>query len=137
MTGKQEAVRRLVEVCPGFTEAWRVHLESWKGKPAGEYNDLGALADWVVKQIATGEMDCFPQLFREVEELLLGATEELRDLLVIGFLEDLQNVSVNNDVDPDVILSFLGRESRKGWFDLIKFWHGPDASGWVGQKREG
>jgi len=134
MTDKQEAVRRLVRVCPGFAEAWRKHLDWWGGEPAGEYNDLGELAEWVVKQITAGELDCFPALFSEVEVLLDGASDELNILLVVGFLEDLQNIAVNTGADPDVVLSFLGRESRKGWFELIKMRHGPDGFGWVGQK---
>jgi hypothetical protein len=39
---------------------------------------------------------------------------------VIGLLEDIQNVSKDDHVDPDFALSYLGPESRKEWFFLIR-----------------
>jgi len=127
-------VRRLIAICPGFAQAWQAHLDWWEGEPAGDYNDVGALAQWVVERIGAGELDCLPALFQDVEAILEDASDELRNLLLVGFLEDVQNVAANTGVDPDVVLPFLGPESRKGWFDLIKFWHGPDGSGWVGRR---
>jgi hypothetical protein len=134
---KSQAVERLVAACSGFKDAWQAHREQWKGEPAGDYNDLGVLAQWVVDRMAAGDHDCFAMLFSELEALLSNASPELRDLLVVGFLEDIQNVSTNRDIDPDVVLPFLGRESRRGWFDLIRLWHGPDGTGWSGQKHDG
>jgi hypothetical protein len=133
---KSQAVERLVAVCSGFNDAWQAHRDWWKGEPAGDYNDLGALAQWVVDRMAAGEHDCFATLFSELEALLSNASPKLRDLLVVGFLEDIQNVSTNRGIDPDVVLPFLGRESRRGWFDLIRLWHGPDGTGWPGQKHD-
>lgn len=34
-----ELMLRLVEQFPGFRARWQAHLESWKGEPAGNYND--------------------------------------------------------------------------------------------------
>jgi hypothetical protein len=136
LTELGDAVRRLVSVCPAFNDAWQAHLRYWEGEPAGEYNDLGALALWLVDQMDARRLECFPALFGEVEVLLGKASPELRDLLVVGLLEDIQNVSTNRGVDPDVALSFLGPQSRGGWFELIRMWHGPDGSGWVGQKTD-
>ncbi len=134
MLAKDEAVRRLVAACPSFDKAWQAHLAWWKGEPAGEYNDLGALAEWVVDQMAEGHLGCFDTLFNEVELLLTGANAELRNLLVIGFLEDIQNIAANRETDPDIVLPFLGPETRKGWFELINMWHGPGGEGWPGRK---
>lgn len=136
MVTKAEVVRRLVTACPGFNDAWQAHLQWWEGEPAGEYNDLGALAEWIVDRMADGDIEYFPALFTEVEALLRDANTEVRNLLVIGLLEDIQNVAVNRPVDPDLILPFLGPEGRQGWFELIDMWHRPDGVGWPGQKRD-
>jgi hypothetical protein len=133
---KSTAVARLVGICPAFNEAWRQHRARWAGKPAGEYNDLGALAHWVVDETAAGRFECFPAIFDELEVLLALADADLRDLLVVGFLEDVQNIATNRHVDPDLVLPFLGRETRMGWFELIRMWHGPDGSGWPGERRD-
>jgi hypothetical protein len=137
VTDVADAVLRLVNACPGFKDAWEEHLDWWEGEPAGEYNDLGALAEWVADQLAARDFDCFPRLFGEVEALLVPAKRELRELLVVGLLEDTQNVATNRKIDPDLVLPFLGPESRKAWFELIRLWHGPDGSGWPGQKHDG
>jgi len=131
-----EAARRLVAVCPEFSQAWRKHLDWWDGEPAGEYNDVAALAHWIVEQMAANNLDCFPALFGEVETTLEAAGPRLRDLLVVGLLEDIQNISAHGAADPDIALAFLGPESRMGWFELIRSWHGADGTGWAGQKRE-
>jgi hypothetical protein len=96
------------------------YLDSWEGKPSGEYNDISVLADWIVGRMAAGVTDCFPEVFDEVESLLVGATSEVRNVIVIGLLEDIQNVSKDQHVDPDIALSYLGPESRKEWFFLIR-----------------
>lgn len=136
MVEKSEAVERLVARCLGFKDAWQAHRDWWEGQPAGEYNDLGALARWVADRMAVGDHECFPMLFDEVEALLSNANQELRDLLIVGLLEDIQNIATNRGINPDVVLPFLGPESRKGWFELIRLWHGPDGAGWPGQKQD-
>jgi hypothetical protein len=133
---KPEAVQRLVAACPGFAETWNKHRANWGLERAGDYNDLGVLALWLVDQMAGGRLDCFPELFGELELLLAAASEEVRDLLVVGFLEDLQNIAANRQIDPDLALNFLGTESRRGWFELIRSWHGPTGTGWPGQRAE-
>jgi hypothetical protein len=130
----EAAIQRLVGICPEFQPSWREYLASWERKPAGEYNQIGSLARWVVDRMAAQQVECFPALFGEVETMLDGASEDLRAVLVIGLLEDIQYVSTDRGVDPDIALSFLGPESRKSWFELIRQLHGPERGGWVGQK---
>jgi hypothetical protein len=127
------AIQRLVDVCPEFKPAWQEYLASWEGTPTGEFNHINALADWLVDLMAAQRLECFPSLFGEVEALLVGASADLRDVLVIGLLEDLQYLSTDRGVDPDIALAFLGPESRKSWFELIRLLHGPERGGWVGQ----
>ena len=83
-----------------------------------------------------GKLDCFSALFDEVERSLTAADSEVRDMLVIGLLEDIQNISTWGKIDPDIGLPFLGPESRKGWFELIRMWHGRPGDGWPGQKED-
>lgn len=136
MSSNADAVARLIRVCPGFKDRWEAHVVQWERQPAGYYNDLGALAHWVVDRMAVSDLACLPELFREFEAILDGANEDTRDLLVVGFLEDLQNIAANREIEPDLVLPFLGPLSRAGWFELIASWHGPEGSGWPGQKKD-
>jgi hypothetical protein len=129
---ERQAVERLVAICPGFAPHWLRYLSSWEGTPSGEYNHMGALAEWVVSCMAIGELDCFSMLFEEVESLLVGASTDVRNVLVIGLLEDIQYMSVDRRVGPDIALRFLGPESRKEWFDLVRTVH----RDWPGKSRE-
>jgi hypothetical protein len=117
---ERQAVRRLVAVCPDFAPHWLQYLDSWEGKQSGEYNDMSALGEWVVNRMAAGILECMAELFDEVESLLVGASTEVRNVIVIGLLEDIQNMSRDLRVDPDIALSFLGPKSRKEWFLLIR-----------------
>ncbi len=132
MINERQAVERLVAVCPEFGPHWQGYLDSWDGTPSGEYNDVGALADWVVDRIVVGDLACFGKLFEEVEGLLANATTDVRNLIVIGLLEDIQYISKDRGIDPDITLGFLGRESRKEWFFLVR----SVQRDWPGQRRE-
>src|ERR1039457_6616925 len=133
----QEAEDRLVAACSGFEETWLQRRAEWGSEQGGHYNDLGALAVWLVDRMAARQLDCFDHLFDELEALLADPSAELRELLVVGFLEDIQNVASNHRVDPDIVLPFLGPEARKGWFELIRMWHGDAGAGWPGQTEDG
>src|SRR5690348_1885842 len=120
MITESEAVRRLVSVCPDFQDTWRQHLD-WSPND-GEYIHVGVLAEWVVDRVAAGELGCLTELFAEVEAILGDATNDVRNLLVIGLLElfALGKLTPKPDTfDPDVVLGFLGVQARKEWFWLI------------------
>jgi hypothetical protein len=129
---ERQAADRLVAVCPGFAPYWLEYLDSTERVPTGEFNDISALAAWVIDRMAIGNFDCFAELFQEAENLLATGTTEVRDLVVIGLLEDIQYGTIDRRVDPDIALRFLGPESRKEWFFLVRHLH-PD---WPGQTRE-
>jgi len=79
---------------------------------------------WVVAQSRTGAFRCFDELFDELEVLLADADEDAWQVLVIGFIEDLHNLTVrlqdpSSRSDPDVFLSYLGTRTRAEWFGLI------------------
>jgi hypothetical protein len=129
---EREVVQRLVAVCPEFAADWQAYVDSWEGLPSGEYNHVSALARWVVRRMAVRDLDCVTTLFEDVEGLLVNATAEMRNLIVIGLLEDIQNFSKYDRVDPDIALGLLGPESRKEWFFLIR----SIQRDWPGQARE-
>jgi hypothetical protein len=59
-----------------------------------------------------------------VEAILADADEDAWQVLVIGFIEDLHNMTVrlqdaSSRSDPDVFLSYLGTRTRAEWFRLV------------------
>jgi hypothetical protein len=122
--GEHDAVRRLITICPGFQDSLAFYMETY-GRLDESYNVIGELAKWVVGQIRGDEFNCFTDLFNEFESVLVNATEDARQVLVIGFLEDIHNLTVRfhkpaEQIDPDVVLRYLGPKSRTEWFLLVR-----------------
>ena len=129
-----DAVSLLVRACKEFQPAWEKHQQEWGAEPAGHYNDLGALATWLVTEVGAGRTECLRAVARVFEDLLATRDRELRELLVVGFLEDVQNVAVNGGLSPDIFGVALGPRGRMAWDELVVLWHGKDRSGWPGAK---
>lgn len=129
-----EAVRRMTSAVPAFGSEWQEHLDWWGDQTAGSYNDMSALAQWVVKQMSDGGELILSPIFAEMEALLTESPE-LHDVLVIGFLESVQNLAANSHLDPDVLLPMLGPRCTDGWFELVRMWHGSEGAGWAGRAK--
>ncbi len=124
MISEQDAVRRLITICPGFQDSLAFYTETY-GRFDESYNVIGELAKWVVEQMKAHDFACFTELFTEFEGVLANATEDARQVLVIGFLEDVHNLTVRfhrpaEHIDPDVLLPYLGPKSRSEWFSLVR-----------------
>ncbi len=124
MISERDAVRRLTTICPGFQDSLASYIETY-GRLDESYNVMGELAKWVVGQIEAHESNCFTELFNEFESVLVNATEDARQVLVIGFLEDVHNLTVrlnkpSEQIDPDVLLPYIGPKSRSEWFLLVR-----------------
>lgn len=69
------------------------------------------------------EQDLGP-VFNLTEAILDHGTAEQRDLIVVGFLEDVQNYVLRGDGDAHRILDALGPKSRQAWVAVEDAWRG-------------
>jgi hypothetical protein len=92
--------------------------------PAEPYNHLGQLADHLVAAMQANNTQGFERLFGEVEKLLAVADPATRDLLIVGLLEDLQNLSMNRNVTLDHWEPWLSGDSQQAWEMLKSLWSG-------------
>ncbi len=58
-----------------------------------------------------------------IELLYLNGNSQVKEIATIGYLESIQNVFLNNDINPENIFNMLGKESKKCWNQLNKFWN--------------
>lgn len=124
MISEQDAVRRLVMLCPGFHDSLVSYRDSG-GTEEESFNFVAQLADWVVRQVKARDFTCFRELFTEYEAILSDASPDAWQVLVTGFMEDLHDLTVRlhkpiDQIDPDVFLPFLGPKSRTAWFSLVR-----------------
>jgi hypothetical protein len=120
-----EIMPRLVEEFPGFRPRWEKHLSFWKGEPAGGYNDVSEFAQFVVKDLySSGKSEEVQRVFDLMEQWLVNGNKKVRDLVVIGFLEDVQNIASWQSFGRSVFIRFLGPRSSDAWNEIERVWAG-------------
>lgn len=120
-----EVMPRLIADFPGFRPRWQKHLELWKGEPAGSYNDIAEFAHFVVQDLyPNGNTADLQRAFDLMEQWLVNGNQNLRDLIAVGFLEDVQNVASWQPFGKEAFIPFLGPQSRQTWNEIEKIWAG-------------
>ena len=118
-----EVMPRLVADFPRFRPRWERHLELWKGEPAGGYNDIVQFAHFVVEDLyPNGNSEDLQRAFDLMERWLVNGNQNLRELIAIGFLEDVQNVASWQAFGKEVFIPFLGPQSRQAWNEIERIW---------------
>jgi hypothetical protein len=119
----KQVMPRLIAEFPAFRPRWEKHLESWKGKTAGSYNDIAEFAHFVVHDLyPNGNTADVQRAFALMEQWLVNGNRNLRDLITIGFLEDVQNVASWQAFGREVFTPFLGPQCRQAWNEIEKTW---------------
>jgi hypothetical protein len=114
----------IIAASPDFGEAWERFKASEMYGPGEPYNHLGELARHLVTSFKAGKVDGFQPVFGEVERQLAIPSPGVRDLIIVGFLEDLQNLSLNGNVAPSAWKPWLGKKTSEAWKVLEDFWLG-------------
>lgn len=87
------------------------------------YVDIGNMARFVVRQFKHQQTDCFNPIFSTAEQLLLKGDIETQNLIIIGFLEDIQNLAGNYGMNyHHGFDQWLRPHSKKAWQELIDLW---------------
>jgi hypothetical protein len=123
-----DVMSRLVEEFPGFRPRWEKHLALWKGEPAGNYIDIAEFAHFVVEELyASGEPGRVQHAFDLMEGWLANGDRGVSDLVIIGFLEDVQNIASWQTFGREAFVQFLGPKSRDAWNELERVWAGKNS----------
>ena len=59
-----------------------------------------------------------------MEHWLVNGNQNLRDLIGIGFLEDLQNVASWQAFGKEAFIPLLGPQCRQAWNEIERTWAG-------------
>jgi hypothetical protein len=85
---------------------------------------LEAVAQRLVERFQSQQVEGFDLIFSRVEERIIWSSPDLRQWLIVNFLEVLKNVSTWADLDYQVFEQWLGPESHVAWRWLEKRWQG-------------
>jgi hypothetical protein len=82
------------------------------------------LANTMVARFQNRRTAGFDKVFAKVEHHLIWNSPEIRQWLIVNFLETLKNVATWSDVDYEVFEQWLGPETYVAWRWLEKRWRG-------------
>jgi hypothetical protein len=136
----ERVIPLLTDASPPFAGRWAEWLAFWEDdddatgasepesatleNPRGYYNDIAQFAHYLVERFESGDISDFPKVFDLVEALLSGGNEYVRDLIVIGLIEDLQTISSNRPIGRDAILQWCGPLASEAWAQATEMWRG-------------
>lgn len=117
-----QVIPRFLEMCPAFRPHWEVHLAYWGNDPRGDFNDIAALAHFVISSYSAGDVAFLPAIFEAAEEFLRTGHPEQKTIVTVGLLEDIQTISTHHTFGPDAFLPYLGPLSRQAWLEIWRSW---------------
>lgn len=88
------------------------------------YLALGDFADYVLDLYQKRKTDDFPRLFKLIEDFIVQGDYDVRGYIIIGLLEDVQNLLLGRKIPLETFSAFLLPESLKHWNNVIAFWNG-------------
>lgn len=115
MSATREAVESIITTVPGFRSRWEAFLNQWGDEDTPWYLAMGDLASYVVESYEDGHVAELRALFNAVETALVSADESLKELVSIGFIEDLQNVASHHAAGAGVFRHWRGVTSLVVW----------------------
>ena len=116
---QQQALEQMIHA--GVALGWS---PSRTAEETGPYSILGELAQRLVACMQADETKHFGNVFESVETILGRASPETRDLIIVGFLEDLQNISLDGPLGLSAWTSWLGTSTREAWDTVEAAWSG-------------
>jgi len=118
-------ISRLLDAFPGFEPTWTAHLAYWNGEPAGSYMDISEFAHFFDQELfSIGETREMSRALHLMDELFLEGDEATRDLIGIGFIEDIQNILSWRTEGHSTIIPLLPPTLLKVWKQIEKQWVG-------------
>jgi hypothetical protein len=118
-------ISALRQAFPDFGDRWKKHVIWWGGNPAGSYNDMSEFVLFVVEDVyEKGNLDEARRIFQFIEKLLIEADQETRNVIGLGFFENLQNFASWRPLGNKAYEQFFGPMSKQVWSELQTMWAG-------------
>ena len=119
---KAQVMPLLLAACPSFQVSWAAHRAGWGDDEPLLYIDLAAFARHLVNLMRQEQVSELPAVFAVVERLHTEGDSYVQEAATIGLLEDLQNLALNEQLDPASFLRYLKPETTRWWTKLNDFW---------------
>ena len=133
MITKDEAFDGLVEACPSYFAASDLdrYVEAFEDPESPDlFVRTSALALHVVDELAGGGDEALAPFFSTIETIVSDGDEEAVELVELGLIEALQNITSHQDVavGPGTVRDLLGPDALRVWDEHDQLWR--DAARW-------
>jgi len=91
---------------------------------ASLFSSMGQLARFIVAAHESGDRDELKPAFEIMESGLASADAAIREAVIVGFFEALQNVASHRAVGAGAFREYLGDKSLQAWEELNAVWEG-------------
>jgi hypothetical protein len=123
--GEPKVLSNLARAFPDFSGRWKKHIAFWGASSCHLYLGMAEFVHFVVEDLfEKGNLDETRRVFQVLEQQLVGADQETRDLIGLGFFETLQNFASWRQGGNQVYEQFFGTISREIWSELQRMWAG-------------
>jgi hypothetical protein len=122
LTGEQ-MLELLRAASPSFEGRYREFQAEWEDeKDRPYYLALSAYADHVMGLIAKEDQKALRKVFGAVERLLAEGGEYVKEAVLWGLIEDLQNHLLEDGIELSRVEPVLGVLSSAGWTRVREYW---------------
>ena len=117
-----ETVKIIIKLCPEFEKQWIDYSKNLKSEDKSYGLFISRFAEYVVELYKQNKIEDFGGIFELVELCLTQGKKNVQDTFAITFLENIQDLAGNQDINPEVFVKYLGSESLKQWNEINRFW---------------
>lgn len=123
MPDNQEvALARLLRSYPQIKDEWALLERSKQYDERAVYTNATYLARHLVQSLGHAETAGFSELFSELDRIIKAGTPGVRNLMIVGLLEDIQNASIYASIPLQHWLAWLGPEAQVAWEMVTAMW---------------
>lgn len=120
-----DIVPLFLSACPGLKNPWDEYLEKNRDREERlRFIEMAVIARYIVHCLKSGDEGSVSGAFMVVERCLAEGDDQVRQLVIVGVLEDIQTLSGWEDVDLRAYDSYLGDKARGAWEELRQAWMG-------------
>ncbi|WP_337100106.1 DUF7674 family protein [Paenibacillus sp. YIM B09110] len=126
MIQKEQVMDMILNSCPSYKNRYSNYLkENYKlGEERLLYVEIFDFIHHLVERYQKKNLEEFDKLFDCIEELHLYGDDYVKEWATVGFLEDLQNKLLQENIELNEFEIYLRSESRIWWNNLIDLWNG-------------
>jgi hypothetical protein len=111
----------LIAADPIVARAWSEKTSAGRTRPEEPYSAMSVLAEIVVRQPG---LPVDSRFFAVLEAELVGGDAEQRNLLIVGLIEDIQNILLHEGWDIAEWEPRLGDQTLTAWRAVAALWSG-------------